>query len=132
MGSTTISIGNGNPTYSSLFVEQIQDSLKNHGLAFEDISMNYYRDYYLKIFNTLEVTNGLLLQTGIDYHIRKNKNSRAVLRSTNEESEHIENLFVNRKSFAPPFIRISWTPPQQYYRYEGEAEDICSLRLSDL
>ncbi|MDD2245840.1 MAG: DUF5686 family protein [Proteiniphilum sp.] len=117
LGSTTISIGNGNPTYSSLFVEQIQDSLKNHGLAFEDISMNYYRDYYLKIFNTLEVTNGLLLQTGIDYHIRKNKNSRAVLRSTNEESEHIENLFVNRKSFAP-FIRISWTP-QQYYRYEG-------------
>ncbi len=29
LGSATFSAGIGNPTYSSLFVEQIQDSLKN-------------------------------------------------------------------------------------------------------
>ena len=43
LGSAAISIGNGNPTYSSLFVDQIQDSLKNKGLSFEDISLNYYK-----------------------------------------------------------------------------------------
>ena len=117
LGSASLSIGNGNPTYSSLFVEQIQDSLKNRGLTFEDISVNYYRDYYLKLFNTLEVTNGMLLQTGIDYHIRRSKSNTAKLRAATTESEPIEELFGTRRSFAP-FIRISWTP-RQYYRYEG-------------
>jgi hypothetical protein len=117
LGSTTLSLGNGNPTYSSLFVDQIQDSLKNKGLTFEDISLNYYKDYYLKLFNTLEVTNGLLMQTGIDYHIRESKSNTAMLRAVTEESEPIENLFGTRRSFAP-FVRISWTP-MQYYRYEG-------------
>lgn len=117
LGSATLSIGNGNPTYSSLFVEQIQDSLLNKGLTFEDISVHYYRDYYLKLFNTHEVTNGLLLQTGIDYHIRRSKSNTAKLRAASADSEPIEDLFGTRRSFAP-FIRISWTP-RQYYRYEG-------------
>ncbi|MEA4916056.1 DUF5686 family protein [Proteiniphilum sp.] len=117
LGSATISIGNGNPTYSSLFVDQIQDSLNNRGINFEDISVKYYRDYYLKLYNTFEVTNGLLVQTGIDYHIRKSKNNMSKLRSSDNDSEPIEELFGTRKSFAP-FIRISWTP-QQYYRYDG-------------
>lgn len=121
MGSATLSIGNGNPTYSSLFVEQIQDSLKNRGLTFEDISLDYYKDYYLKLYNTLEITNGLLLQTGIDYHIRRGESNTTKLRSaeteTETETEPIEELFGTRRSFAP-FVRISWTP-RQYYRYEG-------------
>ncbi|WP_298645975.1 DUF5686 family protein [uncultured Proteiniphilum sp.] len=117
LGSATVSIGNGNPTYSSLFVDQIQDSLNNRGINFEDISVKYYRDYYLKLFNTLEITNGLLLQTGIDYHIRKSKDNMSKLRSATPDSEPIEDMFGTRKSFAP-FVRISWTP-QQYYRYDG-------------
>lgn len=117
LGSATLSIGNGNPTYSSLFVEQIRDSLINKGLTFEDISVNYYKDYYLKAFNTLEVTNGLLLHTGVEYHIRTGKSKPQTLRSTNTETGHIEDLFGTRRAFMP-FIRISWTP-EQYYRYDG-------------
>ncbi|MDD4697236.1 MAG: DUF5686 family protein [Fermentimonas sp.] len=117
LGSAAISIGNGNPTYSSLFVDQIQDSLKNKGLSFEDISLNYYKDYYIKLYNTMEVTNGLLLQTGIDYHIRESKDTPTLLRAANTEMEPIEDMFGTRRSFAP-FVRISWTP-RQYYRYEG-------------
>ena len=117
LGSATLSIGKGNPTYSSIFVEQVQDSLKKQGIKFEDISLNYYQDYYLSLYNTLEVTNGFLLQTGINYHIRKSKNNRVSLRSSTENSEPIEELFGTRRSFAP-FLRVSWTP-RQYYRYEG-------------
>lgn len=117
LGSASISLGNGNPTYSSLFVDQIQDSLKNKGLSFEDISLFYYKDYYIKLFNTMELTNGLLLQTGIDYHIRKSKNTPTLLRSTNSAIEPIEDMFGTKRSFAP-FVRVSWTP-RQYYRYEG-------------
>jgi len=118
LSSATFSLGSGNPTYSSLFVDQIQDSLKNKGLTFEDISLNYYKDYYFRLFNTLEAANGLLLQTGVDYHIRKSKNNPMKLRSLPGDSEPIEDLFGTKRSFAP-FMRISWTP-MQYYRYEGQ------------
>lgn len=117
LGSATISIGNGNPTYSSLFVDQIQDSLINKGISFEDVSLNYYKDFYIKLYNTMEVTNGLLLQTGIDYHIRKSKSTTTMLRAANTEIEPFEDMFGTKRSFAP-FVRISWTP-RQYYRYEG-------------
>ncbi|MFA7581970.1 MAG: DUF5686 family protein [Proteiniphilum sp.] len=117
LGSATFSVGIGNPTYSSLFVDQIQDSLKNRGLTFEDISLNYYKDYYFKLYNTFEALNGLLLQTGIDYHIRKSKDNTLKFRSLSDGSEPISDLFGIKRSFAP-FVRISWTP-RQYYRYEG-------------
>ena len=65
----------------------------------------------------MELTNGLLLQTGIDYHIRKSKNTPTLLRSTNSAIEPIEDMFGTKRSFAP-FVRVSWTP-RQYYRYEG-------------
>lgn len=117
LGSATFSVGIGNPTYSSLFVDQIQDSLKNRGLTFEDISLNYYKDYYFKLYNTFEALNGLLLQTGIDYHIRKSKDNTLIFRSLSDGSEPISDLFGIKRSFAP-FVRISWTP-RQYYRYKG-------------
>lgn len=117
LGSLSFSIGNGNPTYSSLFVDQIQDSLKNKGLSFEDISPHYFKDYYFKLLNTIEITNGLLFQTGIDYHIRKGESKSLMLRSTDETLQPIEDLFGTRRSFAP-FFRFSWTP-RQYYRYKG-------------
>lgn len=117
LGSATISIGNGIPTYSSLFVDQIQDSLDNQRIDFEDISVRYYKDYYLQLFNTYEVTNGLLVQLGINYHIRKSKDNLSKLRSASTDNEPIKDLFGTKKSFAP-FARISWTP-RQYYRYVG-------------
>jgi hypothetical protein len=117
LGTASFSVGIGNPTYSSLFVEQIQDRLRNQGLSFEDISLRYYKDYYFKLFNTYELINGVLLQTGVDYHIRKSKNSPLMLRAASDVSNPIEELFGTKKSFAP-YIRLSWTPVQ-YYRYEG-------------
>ena len=132
LGSATFSAGIGNPTYSSLFVDQIQDSLKNRGLSFEDISLNYYKDFYFKIYNTFEAANGLLFQTGIDYHIRKSKNNALKLRAISGDSEPIADLFGTKRSFAP-FVRINWTP-RQYYRYEGrqkiyERSDFPTIKL---
>ncbi|MGI6074340.1 MAG: DUF5686 family protein [Fermentimonas sp.] len=121
LGSVTLSVGNGTPTYSSTFVKTIQDRLDKQGLeemTFDDISENYYNDYYLKAFNTYEPTNGVLFQTGLEYHIRKSKRSKQHFRSAiTEEEEPISDLFGTKRSFAP-FIRLSITP-KQYYRYEG-------------
>lgn len=117
LGSATFSLGIGNPTYSSLFVDQIRDKLENQGISFDDISLNYYKDYYFKLFNTFEATNGLLFQTGVDYHIRKSKNNVTMLRSLTLNGDPIGQLFGTKRSFAP-FIQVIWTP-EQYYRFEG-------------
>lgn len=117
LGSATISLGIGNPTYSSLFVDQIRDKLENQGISFDDISLNYYKDYYFKLFNTFEATNGLLFQTGVDYHIRKSKNNVTMFRSLTLNGDPIGQLFGTKRSFAP-FIQVIWTP-EQYYRFEG-------------
>ena len=116
--SITMSMGNGTPTYSSRFVQQIQDSLINKGLTFEDVSVNYFRDYYLKMFNTIEPLNGLLLSTGLEYHIRQGQHKEPTLRSaTDPATDGVSDLFGTQRSFAP-FIRLSWTP-KQYFRFEG-------------
>lgn len=117
LGNVMLSIGNGNRTYSSLFVNQIQDSLISKGLTFTDISVDYYKDYYLKLFNDIEITNGFLLGIGIQYHIRE-----AVKRSPSDTivpapTNGIEDLFRTRYAFVP-FVRLVWTP-EQYHRFEG-------------
>ena len=98
-------------------MDQIRDKLENQGISFDDISLNYYKDYYFKLFNTFEATNGLLFQTGVDYHIRKSKNNVTMLRSLTLNGDPIGQLFGTKRSFAP-FIQVIWTP-EQYYRFEG-------------
>lgn len=116
LGSATLSIGNGNPTYSSLFVDQIRERVEKYGLSFDDVSLNYYKDYYLMLFNTFEPTNGLLLHTGFNYHIRESYDNKSTL-NTFIENDNFGHLFGTKRSFAP-FIRVSWTP-EQYYRFDG-------------
>ena len=117
-GNVSLSAGIGNPTYSSLFIHEIQKNLQNSGIKFEDISVNYFKDYYVKLFNDYELFNGFVSTIGIEYHIRQpKKNGHPLLPPVTGESNPIENIFVTKKAFAP-YLRFSWTP-EQYYRYEG-------------
>ncbi len=118
-GNVSLSAGIGNPTYSSLFIHEIQKNLQNSGIKFEDISVDYFKDYYVKLFNDYELFNGFVSTIGIEYHIRQpQKNGKTLLSPpVTEEINPIENIFVTKKAFAP-YLRFSWTP-EQYYRYEG-------------
>lgn len=117
-GNVSLSVGIGNPTYSSLFIHEIQKNLKNSGIKFEDISVDYFKDYYVKLFNDYELFNGFVSTIGIEYHIRQpKKNNQPLLSPVTAESNPIQNIFVTKKTFAP-YLRFSWTP-EQYYRYEG-------------
>jgi hypothetical protein len=116
MGSLTLSIGNGNPSFSSLFIDQVQDSLRLSGITFGDISLLHYRNYYLRLFNTIEISNGLLLNTGVEYHIRTAIRNEDVVLPPGA-SDNVEDLFRTRRAFVP-FVRVTWTP-EQYHRFEG-------------
>ncbi|MFA6701412.1 MAG: DUF5686 family protein [Dysgonamonadaceae bacterium] len=118
LGSVYFAAGIGNPSYSSLFVEEIQKSLKNEGLTFSDISVDIYKDYYFKLFNNIELVNGILLGAGIDYHIRRGDSNTLKLKSApiDQSEKDINKMFGTRRTFVPS-IRFEWTP-QQYYRFE--------------
>lgn len=124
LGKLSLSLGNGNKTYSSRYLEEVQDSLKNSGLNLEDMDFEYYSDYYLRLHNTVEVTNGFTVGTGIDFHIRKAANEQLddldinqSIHKLNSDTEEITKMYKRQKIFAPT-LTLSWTP-EQYYRFEG-------------
>lgn len=123
MGKLTLSVGKGNRTYSSMFLKQIQDSLINKGLKLDDLAFDYYKDYYVRLYNTVEATNGFSIGAGIDYHIRdateNNVDALAVVASNSRitpNTDGISKMFKRRNTFAP-LITLTWTL-EQYYRYE--------------
>ena len=123
LGKLTLSVGNGNRTYSSLFLEEIQDSLINKGLKLDDLALDYYKDYYIRLFNTVEVSNGFSIGTGLDYHIRDAAANKvdvssgvASISNIKPNTDDISKMFKRRNTFAP-LITLTWTP-DQYYRFE--------------
>lgn len=123
LGKLSLSIGNGNKTYSSIFLEEIQDSLINNGLNLKDLAFNYYKDYYLRLYNTVEAVNGFSIGTGLDFHIRDAADNKiddsAIVSSiskSNNGTDGITKMFKRRKTFAP-IITLTWTP-EQYFRFE--------------
>lgn len=112
LGELSLSVGKGNKAFSTLYINEIQDSLTSRGLAFSDIFVNYYKDYYAKVFNNIELFNGFQLGTGAEYHIRQATEKANTLLSSNENS------VLEKRHYLVPTIRVSWTP-KQFYRKEG-------------
>ncbi len=122
LGKVSLSVGNGNKTYSSIFLEEVQDSLISSGLNLKDLEFNYYKDYYFRLYNTVEVTNGFSIGTGIDFHIRNasNKIDNSTVATSSYmpaiNTDGISKMFNQQKIFAPN-VTLTWTP-DQYYRFE--------------
>lgn len=123
LGKLTLSAGKGNRTYSSLFLEEVQDSLISKGLKLDDLSLKYYKDYYFKLYNTVEIQNGFSIGTGVDYHIRDATDNKvddlnivATASQKAPSTEGISKMFKRRNTFAP-LITLTWTP-EQYFRFE--------------
>ena len=123
MGKLSLSVGKGNRTYSSIFLEDIQDSLVSQGLRLKDLSLDYYKDYYIKLYNTVEISNGFSIGTGLDYHIRDAADNKieampevASVMETPPNTDGISKMFKRRNTFAP-IIALTWTP-EQYHRFE--------------
>ena len=110
-GNLSFSIGKGNQSYSSLFLNMVKDSLTSQGLKFEDLGVNYFKDFYVRVFNSVEISNGLQLGTGFDYHIREPNKTQMSVSAPNHEQ--MDGIFDTRYYFVP-VISLSWTPEQYY------------------
>lgn len=119
-GNISLSVGIGTPSYSSLFLDDVQQELENSGVVFDDLSVEYYRDYYAKLFNDYELFNGFVTTIGTEFHIRKPRKKNFDIEDQLKSSSinnSIGRLLYSKRSFSP-YVRLRWTP-KQYYRYEG-------------
>lgn len=122
-GNISLSVGIGTPSYSSLFVDKVKDELENSGVIFDDLSLKYYKDYYVKLFNDYELFNGFVTTVGAEFNLRKpGKEKKSIedqllSRSSSNEENPLVKLLKSKRSFSP-YIRLRWSP-KQYYRYEG-------------
>ncbi|MDR2969682.1 MAG: DUF5686 family protein [Tannerellaceae bacterium] len=118
MGSLEFLAANDNQTYSSQMMREISEHLKDSLFSFNDLNLNYYRHYYADIRNTIELSNGFLLETGIGYH------KRVPVRPEPDKDpgDDIENLINETLFDFTPRIRLTYTP-RQFYRMNGKTKD---------
>lgn len=120
LGRVKLSIGNGNATYSTHFRDEVQDTMEKDWIKLNDVPIDYYKDYYFRLLNNIEITNGFQIGGGMEYHIRKGKESDAMLQTplTPEIQNDIAGMFGTKRYFIP-ILKLSWTP-EQYHRFEGK------------
>ena len=106
LGYVSLIAGKGNPTYSSRFLKLLQDT-SEYSI---DLNLARFRDFYYKIYNSIEITNGFQLGVGIDYHIREPIHPDFAIEITGHTLK-TQYHFV-------PRVRLTWTP-EQYYITDG-------------
>lgn len=102
-GAIEIHAGNGNRTYSSVVVDQLEQ-MPDSTFSFDGLDLDYFKDVYVDISHNIEIVNGLSLWTGLSIHWRYTK-------STPEVESRVRTKY---NSFAPR-VRLEWTPGMYYY-----------------
>ena len=140
--SISLEMGSGGRIYSPRItnvIDQIPDEL----LDKSQIHVDYFKDVYMKLMHSWEITNGLTFQAGLSVHQRSApKKSRLILNETGRqvspkevadmlpeltESDFgiISSLRRTYNSFAPRLTLI-WVPGQYYYMSGQRKENLDS------
>ena len=114
-GILSISFGNGNESYSSTIMKDINEQLKDSSFNFDDLNLEYFKHYYAEIRNNIELFNGFQLWAGVTYHRRIPVKKKSEIPDPGEGVEELIN--ENYHDFTP-VIGISYTP-RQYYWMDG-------------
>ncbi len=108
LGNIQFIFRKGNRGFNASFIENIEQGIDSAGIYFDDLGIDYYRDFHFKLENRMEITNGLLFYVGGAYTLRK-----PVVKKVIESADVRENY-----TDFYPYARMEWTP-RQYYRYIG-------------
>ncbi|MDH6359143.1 DUF5686 family protein [Parabacteroides sp. PF5-9] len=113
-GAISLMIANGNQSYSSKLMKEIEVLLKDSVINFNDLNLDCFRDYYLDLRNTIELSNGLLFSSGLTYHRRVPEKKKIDI----DPGDDVEELLSEDFNDFVPFISLSYTP-RQFYRMNG-------------
>lgn len=119
LGRVTLDFGLGNRTYSSAVLDRIE-KLALDSLNFNNLNLNYFKNFYLNLWGERELFNGFELRFGVDFH------RRTLVGSIDDviKEEGIE-LKERYTQFAP-HLRLTWWPGMYYYIYNGRKVNVGS------
>ena len=114
MGNINLTFKNGSKTYSSSFIDEVNQNIDSINFSFDDLKIRYYNDFHVQLENSYEVLNGLMLYGGISYNYR-----RAMKIKLKEGEVEIPSQLKDNYADFIPYVRISYTP-FQYYKMDGK------------
>lgn len=115
-GELEVHMGNGNRIFSSVVLDRLK-KVTDSIIDKDKLKLDYFKDVYLNLFNSIEVVNGLNIKAGISMHWR------SLVNDSHKELEHkvstkewaqIRDITSSYNSFAPR-IQIQYTPGLYYY-----------------
>ena len=115
-GELEVHMGNGNRIFSSVVLDRLKE-VTDSIIDKDKLKLDYFKDVYLNLFNSIEVINGLNIKAGISMHWR------SLVNDSHKELEHkvstkewaqIRDITSSYNSFAPR-IQIQYTPGLYYY-----------------
>lgn len=113
-GTLSLTFGNGNQSYSSAIMKEINEQLKDSTFNFDDLNLEYFKHYYVEARNNIELFNGFQLWTGISYHRRIPVKNRTEI----DPGDEVEDIINENYHDFTPVIGFSYTP-RQYYWLDG-------------
>ena len=114
-----VDFGSGNRIYSSDVLDELK-AMPDSIFDFSQIHLDYFRDLYLNLNHSWEITNGLTFDVGISMHRRTevDRSRFVLLESANSASvtdlSILNKLHHTYNSFAPN-VALTWRPGQYYY-----------------
>jgi hypothetical protein len=128
LGKVYLAFGNRNQSYNSTIIEKINTATPD-SIHFENFNLEYYHHFYGELKAEYELTNGLLIQAGVDYDWYNSvkspdKTGELIRRVSPEEAikdNDIAELLNKYRAFSPS-LGIIWTPGQ-YYRINGKRKE---------
>lgn len=131
-----LEVGNGNRIYSSDMLDELK-SMPDSIFNFDEIHLDYFKDFYFRLRHTWEITNGLTLDVGLSIHRRTEveRSNFEIIQPDPDDPQtpsdepptdtgtspgddidpDILKRFRHTYSSFAPRIRLSWTPGQYYY-----------------
>lgn len=120
MATFNLNIGNGNRIYSSEIIDELKE-IPDSIFDFDKIHLDYFRDFYVDFFHSIEIFNGLSVDAGFSMHhrsaIKKSDFDKPDDLPVEVRSEY-DDIFRNKYVSFAPRIKVSWTPMQYYYKAE--------------
>ena len=125
-GTLTLRLQNGSNGFSSRFRHDVNKTIRHYrqwleddpdvarsaGLSFDSLGLRFFKRYEFTLENSIELTDGLMWHLGATYSIRKpvTHGVHASAQAIADATIHDRYLDMN------PYMRLTWTPHQYYYR----------------
>lgn len=118
LGYLSLSVGNTYQSYSSAFMKEIKEQVKDSTFNFDNLDLPYFKTYFADFRHNIEVFHGFQAAVGLSYFHRTPSEKKTIL----TEGEDVNDLVNKDYNDFTPVASLTYTP-RQYYRMVGKKKE---------